>query len=262
MNGRLDGHIVQGHVDQTAVCTAVQENNGSWYYTFSYSVAPEMAAQGYVTVEKGSVCVNGVSLTVVNSRTNGFSVAIIPFTREHTNFDQIVKDSVVNIEFDIVGKYLSRMVMARNGREFFVTGHSEYAPNTLDQEYKRDLAKGASIEVPQNYYRDNDPSKAPLVRWRGHGRKLRVVCAIHTLVTEVAREFVYPFKTAHDKTFEVQLIGDTQVQRNVQRVVVRDERTSRSAARNRLQYRSVHFHVTLFVEEVTHVIVFANIVYL
>ncbi|MDP4202672.1 MAG: riboflavin synthase [Bacteroidota bacterium] len=110
MNGRLDGHIVQGHVDQTAVCTSVQENNGSWYYTFSYSVAPEMAAQGYVTVEKGSVCVNGVSLTVVNSKTEGFSVAIIPFTREHTNFDQIVEGSVVNIEFDIIGKYLSRMM--------------------------------------------------------------------------------------------------------------------------------------------------------
>lgn len=110
MNGRLDGHIVQGHVDQTAVCTAVQESNGSWYYSFSYSVAPEMAAQGYVTVEKGSVCVNGVSLTVVNSKTDGFSVAIIPFTREHTNFNEIVEGSVVNIEFDIIGKYLSRMM--------------------------------------------------------------------------------------------------------------------------------------------------------
>lgn len=110
MNGRLDGHIVQGHVDQTAVCTSVQESNGSWYYTFTYSVDPKMAAQGYVTVEKGSVCVNGVSLTVVNSKTDGFSVAIIPFTREHTNFDQIVEGSVVNIEFDIIGKYLSRMM--------------------------------------------------------------------------------------------------------------------------------------------------------
>ena len=110
MNGRLDGHIVQGHVDQTAVCTAVQESNGSWYYSFSYSVAPEMAAQGYVTVEKGSVCVNGVSLTVVNSKTDGFSVAIIPFTREHTNFNEIVEGSVVNIEFDIIGKYLSQMM--------------------------------------------------------------------------------------------------------------------------------------------------------
>lgn len=110
MNGRLDGHIVQGHVDQTAVCTDVQESNGSWYYTFSYKASPEMMAQGYVTVEKGSVCVNGVSLTVVNSKTDGFSVAIIPFTREHTNFGQIVAGSVVNIEFDIVGKYLSRML--------------------------------------------------------------------------------------------------------------------------------------------------------
>jgi riboflavin synthase len=110
MNGRLDGHIVQGHVDQTAICTHVQESNGSWYYTFTYVVAPEMAAQGYVTVEKGSVCVNGVSLTVVNSKPDSFSVAIIPFTRDHTNFDQIVEGSVVNIEFDIVGKYLSRML--------------------------------------------------------------------------------------------------------------------------------------------------------
>jgi riboflavin synthase len=110
MNGRLDGHIVQGHVDQTALCTNVLENNGSWYYSFSYAVAPEMATQGYVTVEKGSVCVNGVSLTVVNSKLDSFSVAIIPFTREHTNFDQLVVGSVVNIEFDIVGKYLSRML--------------------------------------------------------------------------------------------------------------------------------------------------------
>jgi riboflavin synthase len=110
MNGRLDGHIVQGHVDQTATCMDVHENNGSWSYTFAYTVAPEMVSQGYVTVEKGSVCVNGVSLTVINSRSNSFSVAIIPFTREHTNFDQIVKGSVVNIEFDILGKYLSRLM--------------------------------------------------------------------------------------------------------------------------------------------------------
>ena len=110
MNGRLDGHIVQGHVDQTAICTHVQESNGSWYYTFTYVVAPEMASQGYVTVEKGSVCVNGVSLTVVNSKLDSFSVAIIPYTRDHTNFDQITVGSVVNLEFDIVGKYLSRML--------------------------------------------------------------------------------------------------------------------------------------------------------
>jgi len=110
MNGRLDGHIVQGHVDQTARCTAVEESAGSWYYTFAYTVSPKMAAQGYVTVEKGSVCVNGVSLTVVNSQPCRFSVAIIPFTYEHTNFHAIKKDSVVNIEFDIIGKYLSRLM--------------------------------------------------------------------------------------------------------------------------------------------------------
>lgn len=111
MNGRLDGHIVQGHVDQTAVCTGVQESNGSWYYSFSYNVAPKMEKQGYVTVEKGSVCVNGVSLTVVNSQKDGFSVAIIPFTRDHTNFDQIIEGSAVNIEFDILGKYISRLML-------------------------------------------------------------------------------------------------------------------------------------------------------
>ena len=86
MNGRLDGHIVQGHVDQTAVCTQVEDANGSWYYTFEYPFNAEMAKQGYVTVEKGSVCVNGVSLTVCNSQPNSFQVAIIPYTHEHTNF--------------------------------------------------------------------------------------------------------------------------------------------------------------------------------
>ena len=90
MNGRLDGHIVQGHVDQTARCVAVKEASGSWYYTFEYEVAPAMAQQGYITVEKGSVCVNGVSLTVCNSRADGFEVAIIPYTFEHTNFHQII----------------------------------------------------------------------------------------------------------------------------------------------------------------------------
>lgn len=109
MNGRLDGHIVQGHVDQTALCTEVREVDGSWYYTFEYPVNKEMARQGYVTVEKGSVCVNGVSLTVCNSRENGFQVAIIPYTHDHTNFCQIEKGTVVNLEFDIVGKYISRM---------------------------------------------------------------------------------------------------------------------------------------------------------
>jgi len=110
MNGRLDGHIVQGHVDRTAVCTQVKEADGSWYYSFEYPFDKEMAQQGYVTVEKGSVCVNGVSLTVCNSRQNGFEVAIIPYTHEHTNFGQMTKGSVVNLEFDIVGKYISRIM--------------------------------------------------------------------------------------------------------------------------------------------------------
>lgn len=110
MNGRLDGHIVQGHVDQTAVCTQVEEADGSWYYTFDYDFDPEMAQQGYITVEKGSVCVNGVSLTVCNSGRNTFQVAIIPYTHDHTNFGQIEKGTVVNLEFDIVGKYISKMM--------------------------------------------------------------------------------------------------------------------------------------------------------
>lgn len=111
MNGRLDGHIVQGHVDQTAVCTKVEEADGSWYYTFEYPFNPEMARQGYLTVEKGSVCVNGVSLTVCNSQQNSFQVAIIPYTHDHTNFCQIKEGSVVNLEFDIVGKYISKMML-------------------------------------------------------------------------------------------------------------------------------------------------------
>lgn len=111
MNGRLDGHIVQGHVDQTAVCTRVVEEEGSWRYTFSYKSDKEMARKGYVTVEKGSVCVNGVSLTVCNSQPDSFEVAIIPYTHEHTNFCQIEEGTVVNIEFDIVGKYISRMML-------------------------------------------------------------------------------------------------------------------------------------------------------
>ncbi|MDR2811468.1 MAG: riboflavin synthase [Tannerellaceae bacterium] len=110
MNGRLDGHIVQGHVDQTAVCTGVKEAEGSWYYTFQYVFDKAMAQQGYVTVEKGSVCVNGVSLTVCNSQDNSFEVAIIPYTHDHTNFGQIKEGTVVNLEFDIVGKYLSKML--------------------------------------------------------------------------------------------------------------------------------------------------------
>jgi riboflavin synthase len=110
MNGRLDGHIVQGHVDQTALCAGVREAGGSWYYTFEYALDAKMASRGYVTVEKGSVCVNGVSLTVCNSEDNRFEVAIIPYTHECTNFGQIVRGTVVNIEFDIIGKYLSKMM--------------------------------------------------------------------------------------------------------------------------------------------------------
>lgn len=113
MNGRLDGHIVQGHVDQTATCTSVEESDGSWRYTFEYTVDPIMAQQGYVTVEKGSVCVNGVSLTVCNSTDTSFQVAIIPYTHEFTNFHQIEKGSIVNLEFDIVGKYIAKMMTGR-----------------------------------------------------------------------------------------------------------------------------------------------------
>jgi riboflavin synthase len=109
INGRLDGHIVQGHVDQTAVCTQVEEADGSWYYTFEYVFDKEMAKQGYMTVEKGSVCVNGVSLTVCNSKDQSFQVAIIPYTYEFTNFHQIKAGTVVNLEFDIIGKYISKI---------------------------------------------------------------------------------------------------------------------------------------------------------
>ncbi|MBR1630527.1 MAG: riboflavin synthase [Paludibacteraceae bacterium] len=109
MNGRLDGHIVQGHVDQTATCTKVEEENGSWRYTFHYPFDAEMAKRGYFTVDKGSVTVNGVSLTVCNPTNDTFQVAIIPFTHEHTNFCQIKPGTTVNIEFDILGKYLSRL---------------------------------------------------------------------------------------------------------------------------------------------------------
>lgn len=109
MNGRLDGHIVQGHVDQTAVCTKVDEADGSWYYTFEYAFDLEKAKAGYMTVEKGSVCVNGVSLTVVNSKNNSFQVAIIPFTYEVTNFHTFKVGTVINLEFDIIGKYLSKL---------------------------------------------------------------------------------------------------------------------------------------------------------
>ncbi|GAO29861.1 riboflavin synthase [Geofilum rubicundum] len=114
MNGRLDGHIVQGHVDQTAECLEVKESDGSWYFTFRYDINKAMAAQGYMTVEKGSVCVNGVSLTVVNSRDDRFSVAIIPYTYEFTNFHQIKPGTIVNLEFDILGKYISRLMALKD----------------------------------------------------------------------------------------------------------------------------------------------------
>lgn len=109
MNGRLDGHIVQGHVDCTATCTHIEDVEGSRYFKFDYSVAPEMVKKGYLTVEKGSVCVNGVSLTVCDSTADSFRVAIIPYTMEHTNFQNIEVGSVVNLEFDIIGKYVARL---------------------------------------------------------------------------------------------------------------------------------------------------------
>ena len=105
LNDRLDGHIVQGHVDQTALCTSVVPAEGSWVYTFQYD-----ASRGNITVEKGSVTVNGVSLTVVNSQKDSFQVAIIPYTHEHTNFHTIEKGTRVNLEFDIIGKYVARLL--------------------------------------------------------------------------------------------------------------------------------------------------------
>ena len=109
MNGRLDGHIVQGHVDETAQCIAMEDANGSTYFTFEYKENREMARNGYFTVDKGSVTVNGVSLTVCNPTSNSFQVAIIPYTFEHTNFCDICIGSIVNIEFDILGKYIARL---------------------------------------------------------------------------------------------------------------------------------------------------------
>ncbi len=109
MNGRLDGHIVQGHVDQTAECLAVEDQEGSHQYTFRYQFDSEMASRGYFTVDKGSVTVNGVSLTVCNPTRDTFQVCIIPYTFEHTNFHNIVPGTHVNIEFDIIGKYIARM---------------------------------------------------------------------------------------------------------------------------------------------------------
>jgi riboflavin synthase len=105
MNARLDGHIVQGHVDQTATCILVNELNGSWEYRFNYD-----ASLGNVTVEKGSICVNGISLTVVNSTKNEFSVFIIPYTFEHTNLHEVKVGDTVNLEFDIIGKYVARLM--------------------------------------------------------------------------------------------------------------------------------------------------------
>jgi riboflavin synthase len=112
LDGRLDGHMVQGHVDQTAVCTDVKEAGGSWYFSFEY----EPLQDDYLTVEKGSVSVNGVSLTVVNSQPKSFQVAIIPFTYEVTNFHQIKKGTVVNLEFDILGKYIAKILKQQLGR--------------------------------------------------------------------------------------------------------------------------------------------------
>lgn len=104
LGDRLDGHIVQGHVDQTAVCTEISENDGSWIFTFVYD-----ANANNITIEKGSVTVNGVSLTVVDSKKNQFSVAIIPYTYTHTGFSKFKKGTVVNLEFDVIGKYVARL---------------------------------------------------------------------------------------------------------------------------------------------------------
>ena len=109
MNGRLDGHIVQGHVDCTAVCTDMTDADGSTYFTFKYETSKEMVARGYFTVDKGSVTVNGVSLTVCNPTENTFQVAIIPYTMEHTNFCDIQIGTTVNLEYDILGKYIARL---------------------------------------------------------------------------------------------------------------------------------------------------------
>jgi riboflavin synthase len=115
LDGRLDGHIVQGHVDQTATCTDVSEADGSWYFTFEY----EPAQDDYITVEKGSVSVNGVSLTVVNSKDNSFQVAIIPYTYEYTNFHQIKPGTEVNLEFDIIGKYIAKIIKTTTSYKYF-----------------------------------------------------------------------------------------------------------------------------------------------
>jgi riboflavin synthase len=113
LDSRLDGHMVQGHVDQTAICTSVREADGSWYYTFEY----EPAQDDYITVEKGSVSVNGVSLTVVNSKDKSFDVAIIPYTWQVTNFHEFKTGTVVNLEFDIIGKYIARILKQQLGKQ-------------------------------------------------------------------------------------------------------------------------------------------------
>lgn len=110
LNGRLDGHIVQGHVDTTAECDQIEDVDGSRYFRFRYSISDEMRRQGYMTVEKGSVTVNGVSLTVCDSTPESFRVAIIPYTLEHTNFSQIKVGTRVNLEFDILGKYIAGLM--------------------------------------------------------------------------------------------------------------------------------------------------------
>lgn len=110
LNGRLDGHIVQGHVDTTAECDQIEDVDGSRYFRFRYSISDEMRRQGYMTVEKGSVTVNGVSLTVCDSTPDSFRVAIIPYTLEHTNFSQIKTGTRVNLEFDILGKYIAGLM--------------------------------------------------------------------------------------------------------------------------------------------------------
>ena len=115
MNGRLDGHIVQGHVDTTAICVETEDVDGSRYFKFKYDVSPELVAKGYMTVEKGSVTVNGVSLTVCDSTPDTFRVAIIPYTMEHTNFQCIEVGTRVNLEFDIIGKYLARLADLTKG---------------------------------------------------------------------------------------------------------------------------------------------------
>jgi riboflavin synthase len=105
MNGRLDGHIVQGHIDQTGTCTSIENYDGSWVFDFNFD-----AKQKNITIEKGSITINGVSLTVINSKKNSFSVAIIPYTYQNTNFCKFIKGEIVNLEFDVLGKYIAKMI--------------------------------------------------------------------------------------------------------------------------------------------------------